>query len=131
MATATTAPEFFTNVISTFLMESDMGLGTIIGSMTFNTLGVAAVASLATIQVLCEFSYIFCALNLNIYLIFFFLLHFPASKIGRLANNKRLCIIYNKPILSDNIRLGRTDNIVRIDIYGYFVFYLFHNTISK
>lgn len=47
MATATTAPEFFTNVISTFVTESDIGLGTIIGSLMFNTLGVAAVASLA------------------------------------------------------------------------------------
>lgn len=46
MAVATTTPEFFTNVISTFT-ESDIGLGTIIGSLLFNTLGVAAVASLA------------------------------------------------------------------------------------
>lgn len=44
---ATTTPEFFTNVISTFITESDIGLGTIIGSLLFNTLGVAAVASLA------------------------------------------------------------------------------------
>lgn len=47
MAMATTMPEFFTNVISTFITESDIGLGTIIGSLMFNTLGVAAVASLA------------------------------------------------------------------------------------
>lgn len=47
MATATTTPEFFTNVISTFVTESDIGLGTIIGSLMFNTLGVAAVASFA------------------------------------------------------------------------------------
>lgn len=47
MATATTIPEFFTNTISTFIAESDMGLGTIIGSMLFNTLGVAACASMA------------------------------------------------------------------------------------
>lgn len=47
MAVATTTPEFFTNVISTFITESDIGLGTIIGSLMFNTLGVAAVASLA------------------------------------------------------------------------------------
>lgn len=51
MATATTTPEFFTNVISTFITESDIGLGTIIGSLMFNTLGVAAVASLATRKV--------------------------------------------------------------------------------
>lgn len=47
MATATATPEFFTNVISTFVTESDVGLGTIIGSLMFNTLGVAAIASLA------------------------------------------------------------------------------------
>lgn len=47
MAVATTTPELFTNVISTFITESDIGLGTVIGSLLFNTLGVAAVASLA------------------------------------------------------------------------------------
>lgn len=47
MAIATTTPEFFTNVISTFITESDIGLGAIIGSLMFNTLGVAAVASIA------------------------------------------------------------------------------------
>lgn len=48
---ATTTPEFFTNVISTFIMDSDMGVGTIIGSLMFNTLGVAALAGLASRQV--------------------------------------------------------------------------------
>ncbi|XP_059622452.1 sodium/potassium/calcium exchanger 3-like [Phlebotomus argentipes] len=48
MATATTMPEFFTNCLSTFLTGSDMGLGTIIGSLLFNTLGVAALAGIAT-----------------------------------------------------------------------------------
>lgn len=52
MATATTTPELFTNVISTFVAESDMGIGTIIGSLMFNTLGVAAVAALATVKVI-------------------------------------------------------------------------------
>lgn len=47
MAVATTTPELFTNVISTFITKSDIGLGTVIGSLMFNTLGVAAVASLA------------------------------------------------------------------------------------
>lgn len=47
MATATATPEMFTNVISTFIAESDMGLGTIIGSLMWNILGVAAVSSLA------------------------------------------------------------------------------------
>jgi len=47
MALATTIPEFFTNTISTFVTQSDMGFGTIIGSMMFNTLGVAACAAFA------------------------------------------------------------------------------------
>lgn len=47
MATATTTPEFFTNTISTFITQSDLGLGTIIGSLAFNTLGVAALVGLA------------------------------------------------------------------------------------
>ncbi|XP_037935584.1 sodium/potassium/calcium exchanger 3-like [Teleopsis dalmanni] len=47
MATATSMPEFFTNTISTLITNSDMGLGTIIGSLMFNTLGVAGVAALA------------------------------------------------------------------------------------
>jgi solute carrier family 24 (sodium/potassium/calcium exchanger), member 4 len=46
MATATTIPEFFSNTISTFFADSDMGLNAIIGSTLFNTLGVAASASL-------------------------------------------------------------------------------------
>jgi len=50
MATATAMPEFFTNTISTLLTNSDMGLGTIIGSLMFNTLGVAAVAALALLK---------------------------------------------------------------------------------
>lgn len=51
MATATSTPELFTNVISVFIAESDMGLGTIIGSMMFNTLGVAALAALSAPKV--------------------------------------------------------------------------------
>uniref|UniRef100_A0A336MQ44 CSON004917 protein n=1 Tax=Culicoides sonorensis TaxID=179676 RepID=A0A336MQ44_CULSO len=47
MATATTMPEFFTNTISTFVTDSDLGIGAIIGSMLFNTLGVAGCAALA------------------------------------------------------------------------------------
>lgn len=46
MATATSMPEFFTNTISTLITDSDMGLGTIIGSLMFNTLGVAALGAL-------------------------------------------------------------------------------------
>lgn len=50
MAVASTTPELFTNLISTFIADSDMGLGTIIGSMMFNTLGVAGCAGLAAIK---------------------------------------------------------------------------------
>ena len=52
MATATTAPEFFTNLFSVFFAESDMGLGTVLGSMLYNTLGVGAIAGLAAPKVL-------------------------------------------------------------------------------
>lgn len=51
MAVATSCPEFFVNVISTFLTQSDMGIGTIVGSAIFNALGVAAIGSLAAIRV--------------------------------------------------------------------------------
>ncbi|KAG6461320.1 hypothetical protein O3G_MSEX012556 [Manduca sexta] len=49
MSVATSCPEFFVNVISTFLTESDMGIGTIVGSALFNALGVAAIGGLAAI----------------------------------------------------------------------------------
>lgn len=45
MATATAMPELFTNVISTFVTDSDMGVGTVIGSLMFNILGVTALSS--------------------------------------------------------------------------------------
>lgn len=51
MATATTMPEFFTNTISTFVTDSDLGIGAIIGSMLFNTLGTSACAALASTKV--------------------------------------------------------------------------------
>uniref|UniRef100_A0A8D9EYG8 Sodium/potassium/calcium exchanger 5 n=1 Tax=Cacopsylla melanoneura TaxID=428564 RepID=A0A8D9EYG8_9HEMI len=47
MATATCAPELFVNIIGTFLTQSDLGLGTVVGSAVFNTLGVATCAGLA------------------------------------------------------------------------------------
>ncbi|XP_045784692.1 sodium/potassium/calcium exchanger 4-like isoform X2 [Maniola jurtina] len=49
MSVATSCPEFFVNVISTFLTQSDMGIGTIVGSAIFNLLGVAAIGSLAAV----------------------------------------------------------------------------------
>ncbi|XP_050683299.1 sodium/potassium/calcium exchanger 3-like [Leptidea sinapis] len=50
MSVATSCPEFFVNVISTFITESDMGIGTIVGSAIFNILGVAAIGGLAAIR---------------------------------------------------------------------------------
>ncbi|XP_041986747.1 sodium/potassium/calcium exchanger 4-like isoform X2 [Aricia agestis] len=50
MSVATSCPEFFVNVISTFLTQSDMGIGTIVGSAIFNLLGVAAIGGLAAIR---------------------------------------------------------------------------------
>lgn len=51
MSVATSCPEFFVNIISTFLTESAMGIGTIMGSAIFNTLGVGAIGGLAAIFV--------------------------------------------------------------------------------
>lgn len=51
MASATAMPELFTNLISTFIADSDMGLGAVIGSLMWNILGVASLSSIATKQV--------------------------------------------------------------------------------
>lgn len=51
MSVATSSPEFFTNVIGTFVTESDLGIGTITGSSMFNALGVATIGSMAAIHV--------------------------------------------------------------------------------
>lgn len=48
MASATIAPEILTNIISTFVAESDVGLGAVLGALLFNVLGVAAFAGMAT-----------------------------------------------------------------------------------
>ncbi|XP_025414293.1 sodium/potassium/calcium exchanger 2-like [Sipha flava] len=50
MATATCTSELFVNIIGTFLTESDIGVGTVVGSGVYNTLGVSACAGLATNQ---------------------------------------------------------------------------------
>ena len=42
----TSSPEFFTNVIGTFITESDLGIGTIIGTAVFNIFGVIAACGL-------------------------------------------------------------------------------------
>ncbi|XP_056642201.1 sodium/potassium/calcium exchanger 2-like [Diorhabda sublineata] len=46
MSIATSTPEFFTNIISTFISESNLGIGTIVGSLMCNTLLVPAVGGL-------------------------------------------------------------------------------------
>ncbi|XKL66242.1 hypothetical protein PGB90_009662 [Kerria lacca] len=50
MASATSIPEMSMNVIGTFITESDLGIGTIVGSQICNTLGVAGIAGLAATQ---------------------------------------------------------------------------------
>ncbi|KAL0277636.1 UNVERIFIED_CONTAM: hypothetical protein PYX00_004860 [Menopon gallinae] len=50
MSFATTAPELFTVLIGTFITESDVGLGAVIGSGMFNILGVATFGGLAAIR---------------------------------------------------------------------------------
>lgn len=52
MATATCTSELFVTVIGTFLTESDIGVGTVVGSGVYNTLGVSACAGLATNQII-------------------------------------------------------------------------------
>lgn len=47
MAMATSAPELFSNIIGTFITKSDIGIGTVVGSSMFNTLGVAAIGGIA------------------------------------------------------------------------------------
>lgn len=51
MAVATSSPELFINIISTFVTKSDLGIGTIVGSAMFNTLGVGAIGGLAASKV--------------------------------------------------------------------------------
>ncbi|KAK9869627.1 hypothetical protein WA026_003373 [Henosepilachna vigintioctopunctata] len=47
MSVATSTPELFVNIIGTFITKSDLGVGTIVGSSLFNSLGVASIGSLA------------------------------------------------------------------------------------
>lgn len=51
MSIATSCPELFTNLIGTFITESDIGIGTIVGSSLFNALGVASIGGLAAVRV--------------------------------------------------------------------------------
>ncbi|KAK6639955.1 hypothetical protein RUM43_008232 [Polyplax serrata] len=46
MATATSAPELFVNIVGTFVTKGDLGIGTIVGSAVFNILAVPACCGL-------------------------------------------------------------------------------------
>ncbi|KAJ9594327.1 hypothetical protein L9F63_014244 [Diploptera punctata] len=52
MAVATSTPELFMNIIGTFITESDLGVGTVVGSALFNTLGVVSCIGLAAFKVI-------------------------------------------------------------------------------
>lgn len=54
MATAAAMPDFFTNAISTLITDSELGLGSIIGALMYNTLAVAGIAGLAIKKVWLE-----------------------------------------------------------------------------
>lgn len=47
MSLASSSPELFVNVVTTFLTRSTMGVGTTVGSATFNVLGLASFIGLA------------------------------------------------------------------------------------
>ncbi|XP_011499735.1 PREDICTED: sodium/potassium/calcium exchanger 4-like [Ceratosolen solmsi marchali] len=46
LATASCFPELFVNVVGTFLTESDLGVGTVVGGAVFNTFATPAVGAL-------------------------------------------------------------------------------------
>ncbi|CAD1478920.1 unnamed protein product [Heterotrigona itama] len=52
MATASSSPELFINIVGTFVTEGDLGVGTIVGSAVFNILAVPACCGLFVNQVL-------------------------------------------------------------------------------
>ncbi|KAF3428645.1 hypothetical protein E2986_13651 [Frieseomelitta varia] len=52
MATASSSPELFINIVGTFVTEGDLGVGTIVGSAVFNILAVPACCGLFANQVL-------------------------------------------------------------------------------
>lgn len=61
MSIATSAPELFTNVIGTFITESDIGIGHVLGNAYFNMFFVAALGGFASTKVRKFY------LNLNIF----------------------------------------------------------------
>lgn len=51
LATASCFPELFVNVVGTFLTESDLGVGTVMGSAVFNTFATPACGALSAVRV--------------------------------------------------------------------------------
>lgn len=51
LAMASSLPELFVNMIGTFLTESDLGVGTVVGSAVFDTFATPAVGALAAFHV--------------------------------------------------------------------------------
>lgn len=51
LATASCFPELFVNVVGTFLTESDLGIGTVMGGAVFNTFATPACGALSAINV--------------------------------------------------------------------------------
>lgn len=51
LATASCFPELFVNVVGTFLTESDLGVGTVMGGAVFNTFATPACGALSAIHV--------------------------------------------------------------------------------
>lgn len=51
LATASCFPELFVSVVGTFLTESDLGVGTVVGSAVFNTFATTACGALSAIKV--------------------------------------------------------------------------------
>ncbi|XP_015601790.1 sodium/potassium/calcium exchanger 4 [Cephus cinctus] len=50
LATASCFPELFVNVVGTFLTQSDLGVGTVVGSAVFNIFAIPACGALSTVQ---------------------------------------------------------------------------------
>lgn len=67
MALATSMPELFVNIIGTFITQSDLGVGTVVGSAVFNTLGVPACGGLAAAMV--RFYFFVCGFHIHIVII--------------------------------------------------------------
>lgn len=52
LATASCFPELFVNVVGTFVTESDLGVGTVVGGAVFNTFATPAFGALSAAQVI-------------------------------------------------------------------------------